>query len=87
MSVRSFHQAFVNHLGRSPGNELHRIRIERAKRLLVDSGEKMDVIAEMCGYQNGNSFWVAFKQSTGMSPKQYRGKPTGIPASPDSVPR
>jgi LacI family transcriptional regulator len=72
MSVRNFHQAFVDNLGRSPGNELHRIRIERAKRLLSDSGEKMDVIAEMCGYENGNSFWVAFKRSTGMTPKEYQ---------------
>jgi len=87
MSVRSFHQAFVNHLGRSPGNELHRIRIERAKRLLADSEEKMDVIAEMCGYQSGNSFWVAFKQATGMSPKQYRGKLTGASRSLDPAAR
>ncbi len=72
MSVRNFHQAFVDNLGRSPGNELHRIRIERAKRFLSDSGEKMDVIAEMCGYESGNSFWVAFKRSTGMSPKEYQ---------------
>ena len=72
MSVRNFHQAFVGNLGRSPGNELHRIRIERAKKLLSDSNEKMDAIAEMCGYESGNSFWVAFKRSTGMSPKEYQ---------------
>jgi LacI family transcriptional regulator len=72
MSVRNFHQAFVNHLGRSPGAELHRIRIERAKKLLADSNEKMDTIAEMCGYESGNSFWVAFKRATGISPRQYQ---------------
>jgi LacI family transcriptional regulator len=72
MSVRNFHQAFVDNLGRSPGNELHRIRIERAKKLLADSGEKMDSIAEMCGYESGNSFWVAFKRSTGVSPREYQ---------------
>ncbi|HTR40235.1 MAG TPA: XylR family transcriptional regulator [Pseudomonadales bacterium] len=72
MSIRNFHQAFVDNVGRPPGNELHRIRIERAKKLLSDSSEKMDAIAEMCGYENGNSFWVAFKRSTGISPKQYQ---------------
>lgn len=72
MSVRNFHQAFVDNLGRSPGNELHRIRIERAKKLLSDTNEKMDAVAEMCGYENGNSFWVAFKRSTGVSPKEYQ---------------
>lgn len=72
MSVRGYHETFVKHLGRSPGVELHRIRIERAKRLLSDSDSKLEVIAKMCGYQNSNSLWVAFKQATGMSPKQYR---------------
>jgi LacI family transcriptional regulator len=72
MSLRSFHEAFVGQFGRSPGSELRRIRVERAKKLLVDSDEKMDAIAEMCGYQSGNSFWVAFKQATGMSPRQYQ---------------
>ena len=74
MSLRSFHQAFVQNLDRSPGVELHRIRIERAKRLLVDSELKCEAVAEMCGYQSSNSFWVAFKHSTGMSPKQYQKK-------------
>jgi LacI family transcriptional regulator len=81
MSIRGFHQAFVDNLGRSPGSELHRIRIERAKKLLADSDEKIEAIAEMCGYQSGNSFWVAFKQATGMSPKQYQRGLTGSAAA------
>lgn len=72
MSLRSFHEAFVENVGRPPGHELHRIRIERAKKLLADSSEKMDAIAKLCGYQSGNSFWVSFKQATGMSPQNYQ---------------
>jgi len=72
MSLRSFHAAFVENLGRPPGAELHRLRIERAKRLLLDSDDKLERVAEMSGYQSLNSFWVAFKQATGMSPKQFR---------------
>jgi len=72
MSLRSFYQAFTDHVGRPPGEELHRIRIERAKKLLAELDEKIDVIAQQCGYQSGNSFWVAFKQATGISPKQYQ---------------
>lgn len=45
MSLRSFHDAFVKNLGRSPGSELHRIRIERARKLLADSNEKPDAVA------------------------------------------
>jgi LacI family transcriptional regulator len=72
MSVRSFHEAFAKNLGRSPGGELHRIRIEHAKKLLFNSDAKLEVVAEMCGYQSGNSLWVAFKQATGVSPRQYQ---------------
>lgn len=72
MSRRALHQAFVEHLGRPPGAELHRVRIELAKRLLADPTQKLEVIAEQCGYQAANSLWVAFKHATGVSPKDYR---------------
>lgn len=72
MSRSSLHQAFLDTFGRTPGNELHRVRIENAKMLLAQSKFKLDEIAEKSGYQSGNSFWVAFKQSTGMTPKAYQ---------------
>lgn len=72
MSVRNFHQAFVEHVGRPPGHELQRIRIERAKKILSDTTEKIDFVAGLCGYDSTNSFGVAFKRATGLSPKQYK---------------
>jgi LacI family transcriptional regulator len=77
MSRRGLHKAFLDNVGRTPGQELQRVRIERAKRLLADSNHKLEVLANMCGYQSANSFCVAFKQATGQSPKQFR----------DSLPR
>lgn len=72
MSRRGLHKAFLENVGRTPGQELQRVRIERAKRLLSESNHKLEVLATMCGYQSANSFCVAFKQATGLSPKQYR---------------
>jgi LacI family transcriptional regulator, galactose operon repressor len=72
MSRRSLHEAFLAHLGRPPGAELHRIRMEHAKKMLLESDDKIEAIAEKCGYQSGNSFWVAFKQAVGMSPREYK---------------
>ena len=46
--------------------------MENAKKLLTQSRMKLDEIAELSGYQSANSFWVSFRQSTGMSPKQYQ---------------
>jgi transcriptional regulator GlxA family with amidase domain len=72
MSRSGLHQAFLDHIGRPPGSELHRARIETAKKLLLQSKMKLDEIAEKSGYQSANSFWVAFRQATGMSPKKYQ---------------
>jgi LacI family transcriptional regulator len=72
MSRSGLHQAFLDHLGRPPGSELQRVRIERARGLLSQSKMKLEEIVERCGYQSANSFRVAFKQSTGVSPKEYQ---------------
>jgi len=81
MSLRGFHQAFLEHLGRAPGSELQRVRLERAKQLLTSTTEKTEIVAGKSGYQSVNSFWVAFRKSTGMSPNQYRQKFTSDPHS------
>jgi len=72
MSRRGLHKAFLENVGRTPGQELRRVRIERAKRLLAESNHKLEVLAGLCGYQSANSFCVAFKQATGMPPKQFQ---------------
>ncbi len=74
MSRRGLHQAFLHEIGRPPGAELQRIRLERAKQQLVVSDDKLETIGEKCGYQSANSFWFAFKSATGLSPKIYREK-------------
>ena len=72
MSRRGLHKAFLEHLGRTPGQELQRVRIDHAKKLLAESGHKIETIAGMCGYQSTNSFCIAFKRATSMSAKQFR---------------
>jgi LacI family transcriptional regulator, galactose operon repressor len=72
MSRRALHKAFVEHLGRTPGQEIQRARIERAKRLLATTDHKLAVISTMCGYEGPNSFGVAFNRLTGATPDGYR---------------
>jgi len=72
LSGRGLHKAFVQCLGRTPGRELRRIRILRARMLLVDSDKKVEEIASLCGYPHLNSFCVAFKHETGLTPSEYR---------------
>lgn len=72
MSRRGLHMAFLRHIGRTPGDEIRRVRLESARRMLRDTTEKMETIAFSCGYQSLNSFCVAFKQDSGKSPGQFR---------------
>jgi LacI family transcriptional regulator len=72
MSRRGLHKAFLENIGRTPGQELQRLRIEKAKRLLADSNHKIEVLATMCGYQSANTFSIAFKNATGMTLSRYR---------------
>ncbi len=72
MSRRGLHKAFLEHLGRNPGEELQRFRIERAKLLLTGNDRKVEDVASQCGYQSANSFYLAFKQATSLSPTEYR---------------
>jgi len=72
MSRRGMHKAFTEHVGRTPGQELQRVRIERAKKLLAMTGQKVESVALDSGYQSMNSFCVAFKRATGMSAKKFR---------------
>ena len=74
MSQRGLHKAFLEYLDRTPGQELQRVRIERAKKLLAGTNQKVETIAHESGYQSINSFCVAFKRTTGMSAKKFREK-------------
>jgi transcriptional regulator GlxA family with amidase domain len=74
------HKAFLENIGRTPGQELQRLRIEKAKRLLAESDHKIEVLATMCGYQSANTFSVAFKNAAGTTLSHYRktkGRPSG----------
>jgi LacI family transcriptional regulator len=72
MSRRGLHQAFLEHLERTPGEEIRNARVEHAKKLLVETGNKVEAIAGLSGYQSANSFCVAFKKEVGASPVAFR---------------
>ena len=72
MSRRGLHQAFVDNLGRTPGEHLRSTRIEHAKSLLCETDQKVESVAEASGYASLNSFFITFKQACGMPPAEYR---------------
>ena len=51
---------------------LNRIRIEKAKELLISTDEKIVEISQMVGIENTNHFIRLFKEKTGVTPLTYR---------------
>ena len=54
---------------------VNRLRIEEAMALLADkryAGLRMDEISDMVGFANRQSFYRAFRLSTGVTPRQYQ---------------
>jgi len=69
---RWLERQFSARLGRSPHDEILRVRIESAERLLRKSEFKVLDIAGRCGFRDLRSFYRAFTQLTGTTPAAYR---------------
>ena len=71
-SRRSLYIQFALQLGHSIHRELMRQRLERAKRLLRETDDKLFNIASQCGYQEATHLSKAFRQQIGISITKYR---------------
>ncbi|MGI9457715.1 MAG: substrate-binding domain-containing protein [Aeoliella sp.] len=69
---RSLEQRFVRSLGRTPAEEIRRVRIEAAKQLLVDTNLTMAKIALQCGFGHQDLFSRIFRRFVGCTPTEYR---------------
>ncbi|CAA6696522.1 MULTISPECIES: DNA-binding transcriptional regulator [unclassified Lentimonas] len=72
MARRSLERHFQQAFGHSPVDEIRRIRIDKARRLLAETDMQMQNIAEVCGYATYNYLTHVFKKTTGMTPRDYR---------------
>ena len=58
--------------GRSIGEEIAAVRIDRAKSLLMRRDLVIETLHTRCGYADSSSLRRAFKKATGLSPRQWR---------------
>ena len=70
---RRFHEA----LGRSPAEEIRRVHLERAKQLLADTDMPVPAVATAAGFRSREYLAYAFKQATGLTPREYRTRVRG----------
>lgn len=58
--------------GRSMLDEIHAVRLDKAKELLKNSSLDVSAIANFCGFKASNALWKFFHQETGLSPTEWR---------------
>lgn len=72
LSRTGLYNAFEADVGESPAAVLTRIRIDKARRMLGETSEKVHTIAETCGFGDPINLQRHFKQRLGISPAAYR---------------
>ena len=68
MSVSAFHHHFKLVTASSPGQYLKRIRLDRARRLMVHDGYNAGSAARAVGYESRSQFSREFKRLFGVTP-------------------
>lgn len=74
LSERTFLRRFVRATGLKPMQYLQRLRIQKACDLLEAGNDTIEAIAEQVGYEDSSAFRKIFIKTTGLTPKEFRGR-------------
>ena len=66
-----FSTLFKKYVNMSFSEYVNFVRIEHAKKLLLQTGNKAYEVAGLCGYKDAAHFFRTFKKMTGQSPREY----------------
>ncbi len=72
MSERHFARRFRAETGRTPAEQVERLRTEAACRLLEATDEPIDVVARRCGFGTVETMYRAFRRRHGTTPARHR---------------
>lgn len=72
MSISSLSKTFKEHMGIGFKEYIIKMRMEKAKNLLIESDARVGEIAEELGYANVSHFIKTFKSIEGLTPAQYK---------------
>ena len=72
MSRSTFYRQFREAVGRSPHEEILRIRLERVKELLTQTSLPVTRIAEAAGFEHTEYMVAVFRKHEGVTPGRYR---------------
>ena len=71
LSLAHFARAFKESIGRAPHQHLMALRLERARRLLEDTGTPLSDIAARAGFADQAHFPRLFKRQFGVTPGAF----------------
>lgn len=77
MSLRQLQRLFEQYLETSPRDWYLKLRLERARYLLVETDSDVLAIGLACGFSSSSSFSRAFKARYGLSPREARRRWSG----------
>lgn len=67
-----FQRIFKKSMKQTPYNYLMKIRIDNAKKKLIESNDNIKEIGRLCGFLNISHFSAVFKRIEGISPSEYK---------------
>ena len=72
MSRRKMEQRFREVLGRTPAEEIRRVKLEQARQMMVTTSMSVAAIALSCGFSSGPYLAHAFRKQYGITPSELR---------------
>jgi LacI family transcriptional regulator len=72
MSRRVLEKRFREVLGRTPAEEIRRVRVEMARHMIEDTDLALGQIAPRCGFEHAEMLTRAFHRERGETPSAYR---------------
>lgn len=72
ISQKTLNKRFVEAIGRTPGEEIRRVRCKTAKHWLTTTDLSITRIANICGFSEASKFNIFFKREAGCTPTQFR---------------
>lgn len=72
LSRRTLEQRFREILGRTPAEEIRRMRLEKSRQMIVSTSLSISSIAVTCGFSSGPYLSRIFRKYYGISPSELR---------------
>lgn len=72
LSRRTLERRFLAKVGRTPLEEIHRVHIERARQLLIETDLSIPEVAASAGFGDDTRFNFLFRRAVGTTPSGYR---------------